>query len=183
MAQIQKAIALDADNGAAHVNLGHLLEVTGHRDEAIQQLTQGLQIAPKNADGHNIYGVILARQGKMDEAIAELQQAVALSPNSAESHYNLGRAFAATSRFPEALPQLQTAAKLTGNREPAILQMLAAMYSETGNYTQAIAIAEQAISVAEDQQNRDLASALRANLTHYRDQARQVPDPAGTQQP
>ena len=181
MAQIQKAIALDADNGAAHVNLGHLLEVTGHRDEAIQQLTQGLQIAPKNADGHNIYGVILARQGKMDEAIAELQQAVALSPNSAEPHYNLGRAFAATSRFPEALPQFQTAAKLTGNREPAILQMLAAMYSEARDFTRAIAIAEQALGIAEDQQNRDLASDLRGNLALYRNQATQVPDPPGPQ--
>ena len=171
MTQIQKAIALDPDNSAAHINLGHLLEVTGHRDEAVQQLTQGLQIAPKNADGHNIYGVILAREGKMDEAIAELQQAVALSPNSAECHYNLGRAFAATSRFPEALPQFEAAAKLTGNREPAILQMLAAMYSETGDFSRAVIIAQQAIDMAEKQQNTELTTALRANLARYQHQA------------
>ena len=171
MVQIQKAISLDPDNGAAHINLGHLLEVTGHRDEAIQQLTQGIQIAPKNADGHNIYGVILAREGKMDEAIAELQQAVKLSPNSAECHYNLGRAYAAASHFTEALPQFEAAAKLTGNREPAILQMLAAMYSETGNYHQAVIIAQQALELAEQQKNADLATALRGNLDRYQHQA------------
>ena len=182
MTQIQKAIALDPDNGAAHINLGHLLEVTGHRDEAVQQLTQGLQIAPKNADGHNIYGVILAREGKMDEAIGELQQAVKFSPNSAECHYNLGRAFAATSRFPEALPQFEAAAKLTGNREPAILQMLAAMYSETGNYPQAVTIAQQALDIAGKQQNSDLATALRANLDRYQHQAEQASGANGTQQ-
>jgi tetratricopeptide (TPR) repeat protein len=182
MTQIQKAIAIDPDNSAAHINLGHLLEVTGHRDEAVQQLTQGLQIAPKNADGHNIYGVILAREGKMDEAIAELQQAVALSPNSAECHYNLGRAFAATSRFPEALPQFEAAAKLTGNREPAILQMLAAMYSETGNYAQALTIAQQGLDIAEKQQNGDLSTALRANLTRYQHQAEQAAGASSTQQ-
>jgi tetratricopeptide (TPR) repeat protein len=175
MTQIEKAIALDPDNGTAHINLGHLLEVSGHREEAIEQLTQGIQISPKNADGHNIYGFILAREGKMDAAIAELQQAVALSPGSAECHFNLGRAYAASGRFTEALPQFEAAAKLTGNREPAILQMLAAMYSETGNYPQAVAVAEQALALAEQQQNSDLATALRANLTRYQHQAQAAP--------
>jgi tetratricopeptide (TPR) repeat protein len=168
---IQKAIELDPDNGTAHINLGHLLEVTGHRQEAIEQLTLGLQIAPKNADGHNIYGVILAREGKLDKAIAELQQAVALSPTSAECHYNLGRAFAASNRFTEALSEIEVATKVTGGREPAILQMLAAMYSETGKYQQAVTIAQQALEIAEKQQNSDLATALRANLDRYQHQA------------
>jgi tetratricopeptide (TPR) repeat protein len=175
MAQIQKAIELDPDNGAAHINLGHLLEVTGHRQEAIEQLTQGIQIAPRNADGHNVYGVILAREGKMDEAIAELQQAVTLAPGSAECHYNLGRAYAATSRFRDALPQFEAAAKLTGSREPAILQMLAAMYSETGNFSQAVIIAQQALDLAEKQQNSELATTLRANLARYQFQAQAGP--------
>jgi tetratricopeptide (TPR) repeat protein len=155
--------------------MGHLLEVTGHRQEAVDELTQGIQIAPKNADGRNIYGVILAREGKMDEAIAELQQAVNLSPVSAECHYNLGRAYAASSRFPEALPQFEAAAKLTGNREPAILQMLAAMYSETGNYPQAVAFAQQALDIADKQQNTDLAATPRASLARYQHQAEGAP--------
>ena len=177
MTHIQKAIELNPDNGAARINLGHLLEVSGHRDEAIQQLTAGIELAPKNSDGHNIYGVILARQGKLDEAIAELQKAVALAPNSAECHYNLGRAFAASGRFAEALPQLESAARLTGSREPEILQLLAAMYSETGNYPQAIAIAQQALDLAKQQQNTDLATALRANLTRYQHQSEQPASP------
>jgi tetratricopeptide (TPR) repeat protein len=178
MTHIQKAIELNPDNGAARINLGHLLEVRGHRDEAIQQLTAGIELAPKNSDGHNIYGVILARQGKLDEAIAELQKAVALAPNSAECHYNLGRAFAASNRFTDALPQLETAARLTGSREPEILQLLAAMYSETGNYPQAIAIAQQALDLANQQQNTSLATALRANLTRYQHQSEQPASPS-----
>lgn len=179
MTHIQKAIELDADNGAAHINLGHLLEVTGHREEAIEQLRQGMLVAPKNADGHNIYGVILAREGKLDEAIQELQHAVTLAPGSAECRYNLGRAFAASSRFPEALPQFEAAARITAYHEPAILQMLAAMYSETGNYPQAVAIAKQALDLVEQQQNSDLANALRDNLARYQHQAEQAPAPTG----
>jgi tetratricopeptide (TPR) repeat protein len=168
---IRKAIELDPDNGTAHINLGHLLEVTGHRSEAIEQLTQGIQLAPKNADAHNIYGVILAREGKLDEAIAELQRAVALAPGSAECHYNLGRAFAASNRFSDALPQFEAAAKITADREPSILQMLAAMHSETGNYAQAVAIAQQALDLAVHQQNAELAGALRDSLARYQHQA------------
>jgi tetratricopeptide (TPR) repeat protein len=171
MAHIQKAINLNPDNGAARINLGHLLEVNGHREEAVQELTAGIQLAPKNSDGHNIYGVILARQGKLDEAIAELQKAVALAPNSAECHYNLGRALAASGRFADALPQLEAAAKLTGGREPEILQMLAAMYSETGKYVEAVSIAAQALDLAQKQQNAELATALRANVARYQHQA------------
>ena len=175
LVQIQKAIELNSDNGAAHINLGHLLEVTGHREEAIQQLTKGIELAPKNADGHNIYGVILARQGKLNQAIAELQQAVDLAPRSAECRYNLGRAFAANGRFGEALPQFEAAASLSGGKEPAILQMLAAMYSEIGKYTQAITTAQQALELAEKQQNQELAAALRGNIALYEHQAQAGP--------
>jgi Flp pilus assembly protein TadD len=180
--QIQKALELDADNGAAHVNLGHLLEVTGHREEAVQQLALGLQIAPKNADGHNIYGVILAREGKLEDAILELETAVQLAPRSAECRFNLGRALAASSRFSEALPQFEAAAKISSYHEPAILQMLAAMYSEAGNFEQAVTIAKQALDLVEEQPNSELASALRGNLTLYERQADEAQRTKGSPQ-
>ena len=176
-AQIEKAIELNPENGAAHVNMGHLLEVTGHRQEAIEQLTKGIELAPKSADGHNIYGVILARTGKLPEAIAEFKLAVDLSPQSAESHYNLGRAYAASNQFTDALPQFEAASNLSGGQEPAILQMLAAMYSETGKYQQAVTIAQQALDLATRQQNDELAAALKANLSRYQLQAQQTPGP------
>jgi hypothetical protein len=48
------------------------------------------------------------------------------------------------------------------------------MYSETGNYPQAIAIAQQALDLAEKQQNPALATALRNNLTRYQHQSGQT---------
>jgi tetratricopeptide (TPR) repeat protein len=72
----------------------------GHRQEAIDELTKGIELAPKSSDGHNIYGVILARMGKLDEAIAELQKAVDLAPQSAECRFNLGRAWRQATGLP-----------------------------------------------------------------------------------
>ncbi|HVC46357.1 MAG TPA: tetratricopeptide repeat protein [Terracidiphilus sp.] len=172
--EIQKAIDLDPDNGMAHINLGHVLEVMGdRREQAVEELNKGLELAPKSADGHNIYGVILARMGKLDEAITELQKAVRFAPRSAECHFNLGRAYAATSQFALALPQFQAASELTQNREPPILQMLAAMYSETGQYQKAVGTAQQALNLANQRQDADLARALQGNLERYQRQLQQ----------
>jgi tetratricopeptide (TPR) repeat protein len=176
MVQIQKAIELNPDNGSAHINMGHVLEVMGgHRQDAIDELTKGIELAPKSSDGHNIYGVILARMGKLDEAVAELQKAVDLAPQSAECHFNLGRALAASSKFAEALPEFEAAASFTSGQEPAILQMLAAMYSETGQYQKAIDTAQHALDQAVRQQNNDLATALRGNIARYQSQGQHQP--------
>ena len=184
LVEIQKAVELNPDNGSAHINLGHIIEVKGdHRPEAIEELTKGIELAPKSSDGHNIYGVILARMGKLDEAIVELQKAVDLAPKSAECRYNLGRALAASSRFADALPQFETAASISGGQEPAILQMLAAMYSETGQYPKAVATAQQALDLAVRQQNDALATELRGNIARYQLQAQQGHGPEAGQKP
>jgi Flp pilus assembly protein TadD len=183
-AEIQKAIELNPDNGSAHINLGHILEVMGgHREDAIEELTKGIQLAPKSSDGHNIYGVILARMGKLDEAIVELQSAVDLAPQSPECRYNLGRALAASNRFADALPQLEAAAHLSGEREPAILQMLAAMYSENGQYARAVDTARHALDLAVQQQNDALAEQLRGNIARYEHQAQAGPGAEGAPRP
>ena len=183
VAHIQKAIELNPENGAAHVNLGHMLEqMGGHRQEAIEELLKGIELAPKSSDGHNVYGVILARQGKLDEAIAELQKAIELAPRCADCRYNLGRAFAASNRFPEALPQLVAANNFSGNQQPLILQMLAAMYSENGKYQQAVATAQHALEIAVQQQNDDLTKELRGNIARYQMQQAQAGQAAETSQ-
>jgi superkiller protein 3 len=170
--QIIKAVELNPDNGSAHINLGHMLEVRGgHREEAKAELLKGLDLSPKSSDGHNVYGVILAREGRMEEAISELQKGVDLAPRSAECRFNLGRALAANNRFADAVPQFEAAAGLTGNNEPAILQMLAGVYSETGQSAKAIATAEKALTLAEQRNDSELAGQLKANLARYRSMA------------
>jgi len=169
---IQRALELNPDNGHAHINLGHILEVQGgHREEAKAELLKGIELAPKSSDGHNIYGVILAREGRLDEAISELQKAVELDPRSAECRYNLGRALAAANRFTDAVPQFEAAASITGGKEPAVLQMLAGVYSDSGNYTKAVEVAQHALDLAEQRKDEELAGQLRANLSRYRAQA------------
>jgi Flp pilus assembly protein TadD len=180
---MRAAVELNPDGSVEHINLGHLLDATGHPPEAIEELKKGLELAPKNSDGHNLYGVILAREGKLDEAIGQMQQAATLAPRSPEYRFNLGHTLAASGRFQEALPQFEVAANLTRNGDPAILQMLAAAYSATGQIQKAIDTAQQALELALHKQNEDLAAALRNNIGLYQRQLRQAKGPVTPQQP
>ena len=173
---LRKAVELNPDNAEAHVNLGNALASRGgNADEAMAELTKGLQMQPASADGQNGLGVALARSGKLEEAIPHLQKGVELAPQSAGYRYNLGRVLAAKGRFADAVPQFEAAAKLSGGQDPGVLQMLAAMYSETGRYGEAAATARQALELAVQQKSDALATALRASIDRYDAQAAAKP--------
>jgi hypothetical protein len=50
--------------------------------------------------------------------------------------------------------------------------MLAAMYSETGQYQTAVSTAQHALDLAIQQHNDELAASLRGNIARYERQAR-----------
>jgi tetratricopeptide (TPR) repeat protein len=177
------AIELNPDSGVAHINLGHLLETTSHRQAAIEELKTGIELEPKNADGHNMYGVLLAGEGKLDEAIGQLQTAVDQAPRSAEYRLDFGRALSAKGRYAEALPQLETAANLSDHDDPAILQVLASVYAERGDYQKANATAKQALELAVHRRKDELAAALKGDIAGYENQLPQGTNPGGRKQP
>jgi tetratricopeptide (TPR) repeat protein len=168
----ENALRINPDNASAEVNLGNALSAEGgHAQEAVELLTKGLEALPNSPDGQNGLGVALAHAGNLTDATPHLLRAVELAPQDAGYRYNLGRVLAAQSRFEEALPQFAEAATLTNREDPAILQMLAAMESETGQFAGAVTTAQAAVELARQQQNGALAAQLEANLARYRAQA------------
>jgi tetratricopeptide (TPR) repeat protein len=98
--------------------------------------------------------------------------AVDLAPQAVGNRYNFGRVLAAKGRFADAAAQFEQAANLTGMRDPAILDMLAAMYAETGRYAEAAATAQKALGLAGEQRNTELAASLKSSLERYEALAR-----------
>ena len=169
----QKAVELNPDNASAQVNLGNALALkSGQLEEGLAHLRKGVEIKPDSASGQNDLGIALARAGMLDEARTHLQTAVSISPQSTDYHYNLGRVLAAQNAFGDALPEFEQATKLSAEPQPAVLQMLAAMYSETGRYPEAIGMAQRALELAQHQHNEELVTSLQANLQHYEAQAK-----------
>jgi Flp pilus assembly protein TadD len=172
MAEFQKAVELNPDNGRAHCNLGAALSEKGRTEEALDHLRKGVSLEPKFADGQNNLGAALARAGALDEAVEHIARAVEMAPQAVEYRYNFGRVLAAKGRFADAAAQFEQAASLTAMREPAILDMLAAMYAETGRFEDAVGIARKALDLANQQRNVELAGSLRSSLARYEALAR-----------
>ncbi|HEV2278220.1 MAG TPA: tetratricopeptide repeat protein [Acidobacteriaceae bacterium] len=168
----ENALRINPDNSSAELNLGNALSSQGgHTEQAMELLSDAVQKLPNSPDGQNGLGIALAHAGRLEDATPHLQKAVELAPQDAGYRFNLGRVYAARSLFSDALPQFAEAARLTQHSDPAILQMLAAMQSETGHYADAIATTQTALALARQQQNDPLASSLAENLERYQAQA------------
>ena len=167
LAQFEKAVELNPDNGRAQSNMGSALSEKGRSEEALEHLRKGVALEPNFADGQNNLGAALARAGALDEAVGHMGKAVEMEPQSVEYRYNFGRVLAAKGRFADAAAQFEQAANLTGMRDPAILDILAAMYAETGRYQEAVAMARKALDLANEQRNAELAASLRTSLGRY----------------
>lgn len=169
----EKAVELNPDNASAQINLGNVLALKKeHLDEALVHLRRGVELDPDSAYGQNDLGIALARTKDLNESITHIQKAVALAPDAVDYRYNFGRVLAAKGDFVGALTQFEQAAKLSRAPKPGILQMLAAMYSENGRYTEAIATARHALELANQEPDEELAASLKANLQRYEAQAK-----------
>jgi tetratricopeptide (TPR) repeat protein len=167
IACLKKCLAVKPDSVKAHGNLAAILVQEGRNDEAIEHCEKALAIDPANAGVRNTFGVALSGKDRLDEAISQLEQAVAADPGIFEYQYNLGRFLAAKGRFGEAIPHFEQAVNSSGGREPLSLEMLASMYDEVGRIPDAVQAARQALDIATQQNNQELAATLKARISTY----------------
>ncbi len=169
----KKSLEVRPKNAMGEQNLATLLIEAERTDEAILHLGRAVILDPELPDAHNMLGISLARSGKLDEGVAHLQKAVDLKPDSFEFQFNLGRVLAARRSFAQAVPHFERAVQLAGEEEPQrldSLQMLAAMYSEVGRFSDAARIARRAQDLATRANNTPLADTLRARAAYYESQ-------------
>jgi tetratricopeptide (TPR) repeat protein len=166
--QFQKAVELNPDNAAAHVNLGNALaSQAGRLEDGINELIRGIELAPGAANGQNGLGVALARVGRLDDAVLHMEKAVQLAPQAIDYHYNFGRVLAAKGSLAQACAQFEEAARLSKMQEPGILEMLAATYSDTGRYSEAVDVARRGLDVASQRHDDALVTRLKTSLARY----------------
>jgi tetratricopeptide (TPR) repeat protein len=106
---LQKASALQPDDGGIRNKLGNALLQTGLLDDAIRQLEEAIRLEPNHADAHNNLGIAFAQQGQIDEAVRQFQEALRLKPAFAQGHNNLGIAYCAKGRVSDGIRQFQEA--------------------------------------------------------------------------
>jgi protein O-mannosyl-transferase len=168
----QQAIKAQPRYAAAHFNLGALLADLGRYAAAVDHLRSGLKTQSRDYRARNRLGESLDRLGETREAIVQYREAMRLCPGWVVPINNLAWLLA-TSREaecrngPEATRLAEQACSATGDREPAILDTLAAALAESGRYSEAVAIARQAAAGARYRGDLKLAQEVEGRLAEY----------------
>jgi tetratricopeptide (TPR) repeat protein len=173
MVHYDEAIRLQPNYGDAYYNRGTVLFAKGRVDEAIADWAKALEMHPNDADAHTSLGNALLQKGSLREAIAQYVTALALAPEDPHSRNNLAWVLATASDSsirdgPKAVGFAQQAVQLSGGREPLFLRTLAAAYAESGRFSEAIAVAQQAVGIANMQAKPDMAKRLNGDLVLFR---------------
>jgi FOG: TPR repeat len=168
-----EAITLQPDYADAYYNRGTVLLAKGRVDEAIADLAKALEMHPNDADAHTGLGNALLQKGSLRESIAHYATAMALAPEDPHSRNNLAWILATASDSSirdgaRAVGFSQEAVQLSGGREPLFLRTLAAAYAESGRFSEAIAVAQQAAVIANMQAKPDMAKRLNGDLVLFR---------------
>lgn len=169
----EQAIKLQPDYAEAYYNRGNVLYAKGRIDEAIADFEKTLQIQLNDADAHTGLGNALLRKGALKEAIAHYNEAMTLAPEDPHSRNNLAWVLATSTNASirdgaKAVQLAQQAVSLSGGRELLFFRTLAAAYAETGRFSDAIAVIQQAIAIARMQGKTGLADLLEGDALLYR---------------
>jgi len=173
MVHYEEAIRLQPNYADAYYNRGSVLFAKGRIDEAIADLEKALQMHPNDADAHTSLGNALLQKGSLREAIAHYVTALALAPEDPHSRNNVAWVLATASDSSirdgaRAVGFAQEAVRLSGSREPRFLRTLAAAYAESGRFSEAIAVSQQAAVIATMQGKPDMAKRLEKDLVLFR---------------
>ena len=84
-----QAVALDAGNADAHVNLGRIQQMQGNLDAAAEHYLNATQADPGHQLAFYNYGTICDEQERIGEAMSAYRKA----PDVADAHYNLARLY------------------------------------------------------------------------------------------
>jgi len=171
--EYRKLLQIMPDDPSVLNALGIVLGQLGKLDEAIECFNEALRINPQYSRAYGGIGLAYARLGKNNLAIANLTRSVELDPNLADSLNNLAWVLATTEdtklRNPtDAVKYAQRACEMAEPNQPAFLDTLAVAYAAAGNFPEAVKTAEEALKLAEDANEKDLAKEIQERLGLYK---------------
>ncbi len=169
---LKAAIQLDPIFPDAHAHLGVVLMRQGHLPEAVAQLEEAVRLGPRSGETRRNLALALLLSGRIGDAVRQYEEALRLNADDAETLFRLARIRATA---PEdglrngqrAVQLAKRVCQLTANREPLLLDTLAAAYAETGQFDAAVQTAQRAADAATEAGLADLAKSIREHLAQY----------------
>ena len=153
LAEYREAIRLNPKEPFLQDSLGSVLVELGSIDEAMNAFTNAMRLDPTYPWAHFQMAKALLKQGRDAEAIGEFRAALRLDPENFQMLAYIAHVLAA-----EENPQIRDgrtalvlaikANTLTGGNQPYVLDALGMACAETGDFTNATAVTQQALDLA-----------------------------------
>ena len=109
---LRRMTTREPQNATLHIQLGRVLAAQKKNDEAIAELTKGVDLGPGDAVANRELIQLLLDEKKYPEAIVRFKPAIQANPSDPDLHYLLGTAYLRNKNFPEAQAELIQAVKL-----------------------------------------------------------------------
>ena len=129
-AQIQKALALNANDPMAHEWNGIFLSIQGKAEPALQEMLRAVELDPLNADRKIFLAELYKNTGRRAEAEQQLKAALQLDPGSLFAHSALECLYAISGRQSEAISEWTSVFFLQG--QPEIANSIQTVYKKSG---------------------------------------------------
>ncbi len=173
-AQFLAALKTQPTSASAQAAYANLLRREGRTSEALYHLRMAVLFKPDVETLMDLSALEYSR-GHSNRAVAELKQALAIKPNPMKATVlnNLAWILAtcpdgSVRNGTEAVQCAEEACALTSFRQSGMVGTLAAAYAEAGRFSEAISMAEKAVSLATDAGDMQFAAANQQLLLLYR---------------
>jgi len=120
LAELDRALDIDADNITLLVNRGALLGALGRFGAAERDLKRVLRVEPSHAEALFNLGVVMTKKGLWAEAVPALRRTIELDTGRAAAHFYLGEALNHVDDLAGAMVAYQRAAELQPNHSRAL---------------------------------------------------------------
>jgi tetratricopeptide (TPR) repeat protein len=169
---LRHALRINPLSVETHYILGRFLLDQGHAAQALPELEAAIEIRPRFASCEEALASAYEDLSKGADALAHWQKARDIDPSRASAALGAAWLLATTPdaslrNGPEALSLAEVARNLAPADDPDMLDTLAAACAENGQFTRAIALAQQALDLAVGRGNSKMERAIRSRLMLY----------------
>jgi tetratricopeptide (TPR) repeat protein len=169
----RQAVTLNPNFISALNNLATVLFELGKVDEAVNYMERVIELNPNLSEAYLNLGTFYMRAGNTKKAIDLFRLGLTRAPDELRIPMRLSWLLSTSSQKemrngPEAVRLAEKVCEKTNYRIPETLDVLAAAYAETGQFSKAVQTAHVAHNLAVSANKTDLANQINSRLKYYK---------------